>query len=129
MRNAIAAFQRAHAEHRERIIAVVPTIGMSGAPGCAHAAATAEAIRAMVKSAARQWGADGITVNCIAVAPELFGIDPATVGTVSLAPGALATTGAVGTDVAPLIRLLGSDSSHHITGSTLTADGGVWMSP
>ena len=44
-----------------------------GAPALAHTAATAEAIRVLVKSAARQWGANGTTVNCIAVAPQLFG--------------------------------------------------------
>jgi 3-oxoacyl-[acyl-carrier protein] reductase len=102
---------------------------MSGAPRLGHVAATSEAIRVMVKSAARQWGADGITVNCIAVAPELFGIDSAAVGSVSLAPAALGTTGSVGDDIAPLIELISSGRAHHITGATLTADGGVWMAP
>lgn len=127
MRNAIGAFQRAHHAGHERLIAVVPTIGMSGAPLLGHVAATAEAIRVMVKSAARQWGADGMTVNCIALAPALFGIDPADVGEVSLAPPALAGAGSVAEDVAPLVRLVASADAHHITGATLTADGGVWM--
>src|SRR5688572_28683762 len=59
MREAIAGFQGAHRAKHARLIALVPTIGMSGAATLAHAAATAEAIRVMVKSAARQWGADG----------------------------------------------------------------------
>lgn len=127
MRQTIEAFQRAHREAHTRIIAVVPTIAMSGAPRLAHAAATAEAIRVMVKSAARQWGAAGMTVNCIAIAPELFGIDPAAVGSVSIAPPALATRGSVVDDLVPLIRLIASTDAHHITGATLNADGGVWM--
>ena len=102
---------------------------MSGAPLLGHVAATAEAIRVMVKSAARQWGADGITVNCIAVAPALFGIDPTAVGAVSLAPPALAAPTSVIDDLAPLIRMIAGADSHHLTGATLTADGGVWMSP
>ncbi len=127
MRHAISAFQRAHRAGHARLIAVVPTIGMSGAPNLAHAAATAEAIRVMVKSAARQWGADGMTVNCIALAPELFGIDPAAVGDVSLAPPALAGRTTVVDDVVPLVRMVASADAHHLTGATLTADGGVWM--
>ncbi|MCU1366935.1 MAG: 3-oxoacyl-[acyl-carrier-protein] reductase [Ilumatobacteraceae bacterium] len=127
MQAAIAAFQGAHRARHERLIAIVPTIGMSGAPTLAHVAATAEAIRVMVKSAARQWGADGMTVNCIALAPALFGIDVAAVGEVSLAPPALAGAGSVADDVVPLIRMVASADAHHLTGATLTADGGVWM--
>lgn len=127
MREAIESFQGAHHAGQARLIAVVPTIGMSGAAGLAHVAATAEAVRVMVKSAARQWGADGMTVNCIALAPELFGIDPAAVGAVSLAPLALAGKGSVVDDVVPLIRMVASADAHHITGATLNADGGLWM--
>ena len=127
MQRAISAFQAAHRAGHHRLIAIVPTIGMSGAAGLGHAAATAEAIRVMVKSAARQWGADGMTVNCIAVAPELFGIDAADVGTVSLAPPALPASGTVAEDIVPLIRLVAATDAHHLTGATLTADGGVWM--
>jgi 3-oxoacyl-[acyl-carrier protein] reductase len=127
MQHAITAFQRAHHAGHQRLVAIVPTIGMSGAPGLGHAAATAEAIRVMVKSAARQWGVTGMTVNCIAVAPALFGIDPGAVGAVSIAPPALSTIGSVADDIVPLIRLLASADAHHITGATLTADGGVWM--
>ncbi|MCU1401093.1 MAG: 3-oxoacyl-[acyl-carrier-protein] reductase [Acidimicrobiales bacterium] len=127
MQAAIAAFQRAHHAQHQRLIAIVPTIGMSGAPTLAHVAATAEAIRVMVKSAARQWGSDGMTVNCIALAPALFGIDTTAVGEVSLAPPALAGPGTVVGDVVPLIRMIAGADAHHLTGATLTADGGVWM--
>ena len=127
MQEAIESFQAAHRARHERLIALVPTIGMSGAAGLAHVAATAEAVRVMVKSAARQWGADGMTVNCIALAPELFGIDPAAVGAVSIAPLALAGKGSVADDVVPLIRMVASADAHHMTGATLNADGGLWM--
>jgi 3-oxoacyl-[acyl-carrier protein] reductase len=129
MQAAIGAFQRAHRAGHSRVIAIVPTIGMSGAPTLAHAAATAEAVRVLAKSAARQWGADGITVNCIAVAPAHFGIDDSVVGPVSIAPAALASVGDIVSDIVPLIRMLAADDAHHVTGATLTADGGVWMSP
>ncbi len=126
---AIGAFQRAHRAGHSRVIAIVPTIGMSGAPTLAHASATAEAVRVLVKSAARQWGRDGITVNCIAVAPSLFGIDERIVGAVSIAPPALASAGDIVSDIVPLIRMLAANDAHHVTGATLTADGGLWMSP
>ncbi len=54
---------------------MTPTTGMSGGDHYAATAATAEAVRVLVKSAARQWGADGVTVNAVAVGPHLFGID------------------------------------------------------
>ena len=127
MQAAILAFQRAHQAGHPRVIAIVPTIGMSGAPSLGHVAATAEAIRVMVKSAARQWGADGMTVNCIALAPTVFGIDAAAVGEVSLAPPALRSAGTVVDDIVPLIRMVASADAHHLTGATLTADGGIWM--
>ena len=58
---------------------------------------------------------------------ELFGLDPDVVGTVSLAPLALGRTGTVADDIAPLIRMLAGADSHHLTGATLNADGGLWM--
>ena len=129
MREAIVAFQGAHKAGHTRLIAIVPTIAMSGAPQLAHVAATAEAIRVMVKSAARQWGADGIPVNGVAVAPGLFGTDTSGGGAVSIAPPALATKGTVIDDLVPLIRLASSVDAHLLTGATLTADGGIWMAP
>ena len=126
MQEAIDAFARAHDAGRERIVAVVPTIGMSGAVANAAAAATSEALRALVKSAARQWGSDGITVNCVAVAPELFGIGADQVGVVAIAPPAQPAPSAA--EVAAALRMLGSEDATAITGATLLVDGGVWMS-
>ena len=51
-----------------RIVVVVPTTAMSGGSHYVHTAAAAEAIRVLVKSAARQWGERGVTVNAVAVA-------------------------------------------------------------
>jgi NAD(P)-dependent dehydrogenase (short-subunit alcohol dehydrogenase family) len=79
----------------------------------------------LVKSAARQWGSDGITVNAVAVAPRLFGIDEAVAGAQSIAPPALAEGG----DPAAVITFLCSAAAGGVTGTTITADGGVWMSP
>lgn len=109
-----------------RIVVVVPTFAMSGAKGHVLAASAAEGIRSLVKSAARQWGGDGITVNCLAVDPwVLLGEEP--VGPeVSLAVPAL-VAGAPADDLAPAVDWLASVDAHFVTGQTLVLDGGTWM--
>lgn len=125
MRATVQSMIEAHRRGARRIVVVTPTTGMSGGDHYAPTAATAEAVRVLVKSAARQWGADGVTVNAVAVAPRLFGIDESVAGEVSLAPPALADGG----DPAAVIAFLVSPAASGVTGATITADGGVWMSP
>ena len=85
-----------------RVVVVVPTAAMAGAPGFAATAAAAEAHRLLVKAVARQWGEDGIGLNVVAV-------DLAALGRL-------------------VIWLVTRDASA-LTGATLTADGGIWMAP
>lgn len=125
MRSVITAVVEAFRDGARRIVVVTPTTGMSGGDRYAATAATAEAVRVLVKSAARQWGADGVTINAVAVAPHLFGIDETIAGAVSLAPPALADGG----DPAGVIGFLLSPAAGGVTGATISADGGVWMSP
>lgn len=123
MQKVIVGLQQAHAAGAERIVVIVPTIGMSGGSRHAVHAALAEAARITVKSAARQWGADGITVNAVALAPEEFGVDPALSGPVAIAPRAM--TGAV--DPSELVSWLCGSASGDVTGQTIVCDGGLWM--
>lgn len=123
MQELIDGLQGAHARGAQRIVVVVPTTGMSGGAEYAATAALAEAARVLVKSAARQWGAKGVTVNAVAVDPQTFGIDPATSGPVSIAPRAL--EGAV--DPTATVRWLCSAAAEHVTGQTVVCDGGLWM--
>lgn len=125
MRAVITAMVEAYRRGARRIVVVTPTTGMSGGDQYAATAAAAEGVRVLVKSAARQWGTDGITVNAVAVAPHLFGIDESVAGEVSLAPPALADGG----DPAAVIAFFASPDASGVTGATVTADGGVWMSP
>jgi 3-oxoacyl-[acyl-carrier protein] reductase len=104
-----------------RIVLVVPTIALSGGARFAHWAAAAEGVRILAKSAARQWGADGITVNAVAVSPELALSEPAAAGPVSIAPPALRDA-----DSASFIAAFALDPSP-VTGQTITVDGGLWM--
>ena len=113
-----------------RLVFVVPTIGMAGAFGLAASAAAAESLRALTKSVAKQWGKYGITVNAIAVGPQhvIAGdIGREVAEGVSLAVPAMGSAGDAATDLAPLVSLLSRDDAHFLTGTTLVADGGVWL--
>jgi NAD(P)-dependent dehydrogenase (short-subunit alcohol dehydrogenase family) len=123
MRWAITALQAAHRAGARRIIVVVPDIGLTGGRDYAHVAATAEGLRATVKSAARQWGVSGITVNAIVVPSSAFGVDRAVAGPSSIAPPALAAA----VPVVATIVSFAAGPAHHVTGQTLVADGGIVM--
>ena len=70
-----------HLRQRDgRLILVCPTVALEGAAGLVPFASAAEAQRQLAKSAARRWGAEGITVNVVcpavaALAPALAGTD------------------------------------------------------
>lgn len=109
-----------------RMVFVTPTLSMSGAEELVPLAAAVEGQRLLAKSAARQWGADGITVNCVAPSPALVGVEA---GEMALSAPALGRAGDPTADLAPIVAFLCSTASHFLTGSTLCADGGVWMAP
>lgn len=125
MRMSLALLQAVHGIVT-RVVFLTPTLSMSGAELLTPYAAAVEGQRLLAKSAARQWGADGITVNCVARAPELVG---ATVGGMALSAPALGGAGDPATDLAPVVAFLCSEAAHFVTGTTITADGGVWMAP
>lgn len=126
LRRAVFCCVASHAVLRERggrLVFVLPLGAVMGAPGYAAFSAAVEGIRGAAKSAARRWGAAGITVNCIVVAA---GEPPASaasrwepaLGPVDPAP-----------DVADVLTLLASDRGGHLTGATLMVDGGLVMVP
>ncbi|MGD9705352.1 MAG: SDR family oxidoreductase [Acidimicrobiia bacterium] len=128
MRWAIAALQDAHRDGVARVVIVVPTIALTGGREYAHVAAVSEALRATAKSAARQWGARGMTVNTVAVSPELFGVDVEIAGPMSIAPAALAAPGSLATSsVVAAIAAMITGPAQFVTGQTLVADGGTVM--
>ena len=131
MRDAIAVLQAGYRAMRERggaFVMITPVIGMSGAAELAPYSAAVEGVRLLAKSAARQWGPDGIRVNCLAPAPEHVPIGVGS-GALALSPPALGGAGDIERDLGPIVAWLLSDDAHFVTGVTLCADGGVWMAP
>jgi 3-oxoacyl-[acyl-carrier protein] reductase len=110
------------------LVFVTPTVALSGAAGLVPYTTALEGIRALAKSAARQWGEFGIRVNCVAPPVEI--VEPATgargpwIGELALgrAPDAR-------TDLAPVVALLTAEAAHFVTGATVTVDGGILMAP
>lgn len=122
--------QRAHtlmARRDGRIVIVTPTIGLPGAANLVAYITGIEAVRAMAKSAARQWAADRLSVNLVEVPLSLF--DP------ELGQYTRHMTAAAYTDVDLLpsltstVKFLLEDAAQELTGTTITADGGVVMLP
>jgi 3-oxoacyl-[acyl-carrier protein] reductase len=117
------AIDAAHAAHARmagrggRIVFVTPSFGLTGAAGLVPLATAAEGVRSLAKTAARQWGADGITVSCVArrvAGPEV----------------AIPTFGPpTADDVAGVVALLATDEAGAVTGATLVVDGGTVLVP
>lgn len=107
-------------------------MGMLPIPGIASYAAAKEAIRALTRSAAREWGQYGIRVNVL---------NPASLGATGeayfksrpdefaklCADVALGRFGDAETDIGAVAVFLASDASRYVTGQTLNADGGQLM--
>jgi NAD(P)-dependent dehydrogenase (short-subunit alcohol dehydrogenase family) len=111
------------------LVFVTTTLAMAGGAGYAMLATAGEGVRSLAKSAAKQWAAHGVTVNTIAVAPQLVvGGDAgrALAEQISLAAPAFGRTGDPASDLSPLAALLASPAAAFAAGVTVTADGGVW---
>jgi 3-oxoacyl-[acyl-carrier protein] reductase len=125
----IASLQAAHRllDHGGTTVVVTSTLGDVGAEGFATWTAAIGAQRALVRSAARQWGDAGISV--VAVAPDATLIaGPGAARPTSLAGPAFGNPGTAD-DVGGAVVLLLSDAARALTGQTVTVDGGSWMAP
>jgi 3-oxoacyl-[acyl-carrier protein] reductase len=113
-----------------RIIVLIPTIAMTGAAGLAPWACVADGQRALVKSAARVWGGEGITVNCVAVPASLMaqGVGGVDVSRPDLQQPALPDPDAR-RDLAGVVAALCRAEFGAVTGATIGVDGGRWMTP
>jgi NAD(P)-dependent dehydrogenase (short-subunit alcohol dehydrogenase family) len=126
--------QAAFPQMRERgggsIINIGSLAALHGDAGRATYAATKEAIRALSRSAARDWGKYRIRVNVInpaAITPAAKSRASAEYLEAFEAAQAVGHLGDPEKDVGPVAVFLASDGSHYVTGQTINADGGYWM--
>jgi len=79
-----------------------------------------EAVRALTRSAAREWGADKITVNNVMPVADTWG----TAANVPTRTNVLGRYGSPEEDIAPVVLFLASKDAQFLTGYSLTPDGG-----
>jgi 3-oxoacyl-[acyl-carrier protein] reductase len=130
LRDALAGLQDAHRELSAgggRVVLVAPTAGIPGAPELVPFVTAVEGVRAMAKSAARQWGDRGVTVNAVLVPLDVLAPDVKGVASF-LTPPALGAPATL-PDVAAAVRWFAGTDSAGITGATVVADGGSVMVP
>ncbi len=120
---------------RGRIVTLGSHAGINGAAGYGPYASSKEAIRALTRVAAREWGPDGITVNCVCPvsiahrAPVTDDGSRSEVFRATFADMPLGRDGDAIHDIAPVIGFLLSDASQFVTGQTFMVDGGALMRP
>lgn len=106
------------------------SFGIRCEPGFLAYAASKEAIRTLTKTAAREWGPQGIRANTIlpsAMSPKaLWYLEESKSYDAELAKVAMGRFGGP-EDIAPTAVFLASDDSAYVTGQTIGADGGSTM--
>ncbi len=114
-----ACYPHLKASGEGRVINFASLAGVLGLVPYAPYDMAKEAVRALTRVAAREWGADRITVNNVLPVANTWGGDapPAT--------NALGRHGSPEEDVAPVVLFLASKDAQFLTGYSLTPDGGT----
>ncbi len=103
VRAALLLLKEGRAEGATRFVFVIPSMVEMGASGHAATCAAAEAVRVLALGAARQWQADGVTVNCVSAAwPYAESLHD---------------------DIAPIVAFLTSDAGAGVSGETIRSGG------
>jgi NAD(P)-dependent dehydrogenase (short-subunit alcohol dehydrogenase family) len=128
-----AAFPVMREQGRGRIVTFGSNAALEGVATYAAYSAAKEAIRAVTRTAATEWGRHGITVNCVcpvSVRHHTPGLDdPERLAKFerSFRHQPVPRDGRLEEDIAPVVGFLLSDASAFMTGQTLMADGGRIM--
>jgi len=115
-----------------RVINFGSFYGVTGQAGTLAYNITKEAIRALTRTAAREWATEGITVNAINPAARTdaaANIERENPDAYAAATGAI-PMGRLGDpygDIAPAALFLAGPDSRYVTGQTLAVDGGLVM--
>lgn len=106
---------------------LLPSFARSGGPGHVPLATAAAGLQSLSRSAARQWGPDGISVHNASLddtwllGADALGARPRTYGTPSLPDSDIAA------GLAGLLDWLAAPDARAMTGQTFVVDGGTWM--
>lgn len=131
-------FPHMKAKGRGRIISICSLNGVNAHMGSVHYNISAEGLRTLTRTAAREWARFGITANSICpgaktAAFRMFEQMNPQMAKESEAANPMGYLGDPERDIAPVAFFLASDDSRYITGNTLFADGGshingtVWV--
>ena len=113
-----------------RIVNFASSMGITGGAGFAAYNASKEAVRALTRTAAREWAGDGIVVNAIAPAAATHHGDAAKQSDgyrIFIENCPMKRQGDPELDIGPLAWFLCSDACRYLTGHTFMADGGAFM--
>jgi NAD(P)-dependent dehydrogenase (short-subunit alcohol dehydrogenase family) len=124
-----AAFPHMRAQGRGNIVNLCSLNGVNAHVGTADYNAAKEALRALTRSAAREWAPYGIVANalCPGAKTAAFRTVAAAhpeIATMADAANPMGYLGDPERDIAPVALFLASDDAHYLTGNTLFVDGG-----
>lgn len=121
LRTMQACYPYLKASTEGRVINFGSMAGVIGLNGYGPYNMAKEAVRALTRTAAREWAADKITVNNLLPLAHTWGdtVD------VPAPTNALARFGSPEEDVAPVVLFLASKDAQFLTGYSLTPDGGA----
>jgi NAD(P)-dependent dehydrogenase (short-subunit alcohol dehydrogenase family) len=125
-----AVYPHMKAQGWGRIVNFASSMGITGGSGFAAYNASKEAIRAITRTAAREWGADGIVVNAIAPAAATHHGEAGKQSEgyrIFIENCPMKRQGDPELDIGPIAWFLCSDACRYLTGHTFMADGGAFM--
>lgn len=122
LRTMQAAYPYLKASGEGRVINFASPAGITGLLPYAPYNMAKEAVRALTRVAAREWGADKITVNNVLPVADTWG---AAESNAPAPDSALARFGSPEEDIAPVVLFLASKDAQFITGYNLNPDGGM----
>ncbi|MBF6276957.1 MULTISPECIES: SDR family NAD(P)-dependent oxidoreductase [Nocardia] len=124
-----AAFPYMQSRGWGRVVNMCSLNGVNAHMGSLEYNAAKEALRALTRTAAREWAPTGVTVNAVCPAAKsrsfqrVLGEHPE-MEAMADAANPMGRIGDPYDDIAPVVVFLASDGSRYLTGNTLFVDGG-----
>lgn len=115
-----ASYPYLKASGHGRVINFASSTGILGIPGFGPYNMAKEAVRALTRTAAREWGVDKITVNTVLPLAQTWPDE----ANIPLPNNVAGRYGIPEKDIAPVLLFLASKDGQFITGSSLAPDGG-----